>query len=312
MQNEFEIIRKFFQQQNLTRPDVALNIGDDAAIVNIPTDQQLVVTTDTLISGVHFPKETTADAIGHKALAVNLSDLAAMGATPAWVTLAMSLPDADELWLKNFSQSFFRLANQYHTQLIGGDLTRGALSITVTALGLVPKNKALTRAGANAGDLIYVTNTLGDAALALKYLHHDNLSKNLLRSLNYPEPRIAIGEKLRGIASAAIDISDGLLADLGHILESSGKGARIELTKIPLSKDFLMMASEEEKMLALNGGDDYELCFTVPATRVRMLETVLKDEMVSCIGVVTEGKQLELDGIDGKLIENNFLGYKHF
>lgn len=305
--NEFDIIKQFFTSQRYTHPNVVLGTGDDAAIIDVPSDQQLIITTDTLISGVHFPEYTPAADIGHKSLAVNLSDLAAMGATPAWVTLALTLPDTDETWLGHFSQGFLELAAHYKIQLVGGDLTKGSLSITVQAMGLVPKNQAIRRSGAKSGDLIYVTGTLGDAAMEFNFLRNKTPIKSLDR-LNRPEPRVEIGEQLRGVASAAIDVSDGLAADLGHILENSHAGARVDIEKIPLSSVMREKVSEEEALaFALNGGDDYELCFTVPKIKQNYVP-----KNCTCIGEIIEASGLDLRFANGTKYNHEIKGYQHF
>jgi len=238
--DEFELIARYFTPQKISRADVIVDIGDDCAILDIPTTSHLAITTDTLVNGVHFPMETAAFDVGYKSLAVNLSDLAAMGATPAWASLALTLPGYDETWLAEFSRGFFDLATRHGVQLMGGDMTRGPLSITVTALGFVPKNQAIQRQGAKPGDLIYVTDTLGDAGLALSFLKNKTAmaaahQHTILTRLNRPEPRIDIGIQLRPIASSAIDISDGLAADLGHILKKNRVGAHIYVDQLPLS-----------------------------------------------------------------------------
>ncbi|MDI1352139.1 MAG: thiamine-phosphate kinase [bacterium] len=239
--NEFELITHFFANQHQPhRQDVVMGIGDDCAIVEVPQGQQLLVSMDTLVSGVHFPITTTPYDIGYKALAVNLSDLAAMGANPAWITLALTLPTADQQWLSSFKEGFFGLAKQFQVVLIGGDTTRGPLALTVQAHGFVPHGQAITRQNAQPGDLIYVTNTLGDAGLALKHLNHEvnipsQFTELLLNRLNRPMPRVKEGLLLRNYATAMIDLSDGLISDLGHILKKSGVGALIHLDKIPLS-----------------------------------------------------------------------------
>lgn len=311
--HEFDIIQAFFNNQLTQRSDVILGIGDDAAIVTVATDQDLVITTDTLVSGIHFPENTSAYDIGYKALAVNLSDLAAMGATPCWVTLALTLPTADVFWLKQFTDGFFALANRFNVQLIGGDLTKGPLTITVQAHGLTPKNSAIRRSGARPGDLIYVTNTVGDAGLALKLLQDKNAPEQILKKLCRPEPQITIGEKLRGIASAAIDISDGLAADLGHILEKSETGASVYVDELPLSNEILNLISHDDAIqLALNAGDDYELCFTVPENKSTLLKTALYGYAYTCIGKITETKTLDLKFKNGTLYVFKNQGYQHF
>ncbi len=266
--SEFDIIRRYFTDQQSNRADVSLGIGDDAALLQPPSGQTLVVSVDTLVSGIHFPIDTTPDAIGHKALAVNLSDMAAMGAEPAWFTLAITLPDADEKWLAQFSQGLFALAREHNIQLVGGDTTRGPLSITIQVIGFVPEGEALTRSGAQVGDAVYVTGTLGDAGVGLKIKQSQlsvskSIASELLTRLDQPVPKIAVGTALRGLASAVIDISDGLNADLGHVLTASHVGADVEVDKLPLSDAFKSLALKAAWQLAASTGDDYELCFTV-------------------------------------------------
>ncbi len=314
--DEFDIIAKYFATRTLTRPDVIIGSGDDCAILEIPSQQQLAVSIDTLISGVHFPLDTPAFDIGYKSLAVNLSDLAAAGAEPAWVTMSLSLPEANSDWLDNFAKGFFKLANQFNMQLIGGDITRGPiLSITIQVHGFVPKHKALLRKGSQIGDLIYVTGTLGDAGLALQLLKAKlSVSHDLLLRLNQPSPRVAAGLALRDIASSAIDISDGLIADLNHILERSQVGASIELQNIPFSMDLQNTDYNTAIHLALSAGDDYELCFTVPVDREDKLNIAFKD--IDCgykkIGVIDAQRGLRLINKDGSLFDFEKIGYKHF
>lgn len=311
--NEFDIIETFFTKQPISRNDVILGVGDDCAITEVPADQQLVITTDTLISGVHFPENTSAYDIGYKSLAVNLSDLAAMGSTPAWITLALTLSDANEKWLSEFSQGIFDLTKRYNVQLIGGDLTHGSLSVTIQAFGLVKKNQAIRRSTAQPGDLIYVTHTLGDAALGLLIVQNKmsvskKIADHFIAHLNRPEPRIEIGKSLLGIANAAIDISDGLAADLGHILKLSQVGARIYVDQLPLSAALRESVSSSQAIaLALNGGDDYELCFTVPKEKQNLLK-----EGFTCIGVITEDQTLDLRYQDGSTYNGLINGYRHF
>ncbi len=319
--SEFELIQHFFNQKKANRSDVIQGIGDDAAVLQPPTGQQLVVTTDTLVAGQHFPKNAAPADIGYKALAVNLSDLAAMGAKPAWILLALTLPTADESWLKEFTQSFFSLLNRFQCQLVGGDLTQGPLSITIQALGFVPSKKVLLRSGAQVGDRIYVTGTLGDAGLALAYLQTkisylftQEQIKFFIARLNRPEPRVSVGLALRGIASSAIDISDGLAADLSHILTASKVGAEIETTKLPFSEPLKELAQEEAHQFSLSAGDDYELCFTVPASRESQLQHCLKNIACpyTCIGTIKHELGLSLYRADGSLVRLKELGFQHF
>jgi thiamine-monophosphate kinase len=311
--NEFAIIQHFFTTQRISRNEVTLGIGDDAAIITPPANQQIVITTDTLVENVHFLKQTSAYDIGFKSLAVNLSDLAAMGATPAWITLALTLPAMDETWLTDFSRGFFALASDYKTQLIGGDLTHGPLTITIQAHGLIPSGQAIQRNHAKPGDLIYVTNTVGDAAIGLAILQNkihlpEENQKSFITKLNRPTPQIKIGEELRGIASAAIDISDGLIADLGHILEKSSVGAEINVDLIPLENALKNNVTQKEALtFALNGGDDYELCFTVPAEKKNRVP-----KNCTCIGKITDTKKLDLRFSDGTKYHLLQAGYQHF
>ena len=266
---EFAIIDNFFKQRSYQRKDVLLGIGDDCAITTVPEGQNLVVTTDTLLSGVHFLPDTSPAAIAHKAVAVNLSDLAAMGAEPAWISLSISLPDADKTWVDEFSKALFELTEYYSVQLIGGDTVRGPLAITITAQGFVPQGQALTRSKAKPGDLVYVTGTVGDAGAGLDIARNQlEVSRTsadfLLNRLNYPTPRLLAGTAVRRIANACIDISDGLLADLRHILDNSNCGATIQVDKLPLSIALQEAVTKEQAInYALTAGDDYELLFTV-------------------------------------------------
>jgi thiamine-monophosphate kinase len=319
--SEFDLIQAFFKQATATRTDVTLGIGDDAALLCVPPGQHLVATTDTLVSGHHFPENTSPYDIGYKALAVNLSDLAAMGAEPAWILLALTLPTADESWLKQFAQGFFSLIQQFHCQLVGGDVSRGPLSITVQALGFVPRGKALLRSGAQVGDTIYVSGTLGDAGLALDYLQqkivlhlHKKQQELLLAHLNTPQPRIELGLALRDIASSAIDISDGLAADLGHILAASQLGATLYIEKLPLSECLQEISREKAWQYALSAGDDYELCFTVPEFRKVALQQLTKiiPCAITCIGVVKEQQELSLYRHDGSRFVLKGKGFQHF
>jgi len=317
---EFDLITHYFATQNQHRSDVIQNIGDDAAIVSPPKQHELAITTDTLVAGVHFLETTSPYDIAYKSLAVNLSDLAAMGATPAWVTLAITLPKADEDWIQAFCSGFFTLANRYQVQLIGGDLTHGPLSITVQAIGFIPCGQGIRRSQAKPDDLIYVTGTLGDAGLALQYLQDEtkitpeHLSSILLR-LNRPEPRIQVGEQLRNVAHAAIDISDGLVADLNHILTQSQVGATLFVDSLPLSEELKHLLSiEKAHHLALTAGDDYELCFTIPKHKQSEFEAKLSRIpcRYTCIGTINKKPGLNLCYQDGTLYQGPTHGYQHF
>lgn len=314
---EFELITRYFQSHPNKRNDIILGIGDDCALLKPPTDQHLAVTTDTLTEGVHFLPHTSAKTLGHKSLAVSLSDLAAMGAEPAWVVLSLSLPNINETWLSEFCVGFFHLLDNFNLQLVGGNITRGELSITTCATGFIPPGKALRRDTAKPGDIIYLTGCIGDAALALNCLQGKiDLPKNIVdiirMRLETPTPCISAGLALRNIATAAIDISDGLLADLGHILEQSKVGATIDLQELPLSKTLRDLPQKTVLKLALTGGDDYELCFTVPPAKVALLEKTFLDLKMDYwkIGVIDSECGLRFNGEMGFDLTQK--GYRHF
>lgn len=276
---EFSLIEKFFASPAVTRADVSLGTGDDCALLEIPAGRQLAVTMDTLVSGRHFLPDTAPWRLGWKVLAVNLSDLAAMGAEPAWVTLAATLPEIDEAWLDAFMQGFTALARQYDVQLVGGDTTKGPLSFTVQAHGLVDAGMAMQRSGAKPGDAIYVTGDIGGAGVALKQLLADAGPAGLLQErLEKPEPRVRQGIRLAAIASSCIDLSDGLAGDLQHILDASACGARVELESLPLLPATRTFVQEQNDwQLPLTAGDDYELLFTLPVSDLPALEAMLPD-----------------------------------
>jgi thiamine-monophosphate kinase len=315
---EFSLIDRIRKRTAQGRDDVRLGIGDDAAVLAVPAGQELVVAIDTMVEGVHFPIGTSATDIGWKSLAVNLSDLAAMGATPAWALLAMTLPKGDPDFVDGFAQGFAQLAQSYRLALVGGDTTRGALTISVAVHGFVPPDKVLTRAGAKPGDSIFVTGTLGDAAGGLQLLKrsdNDARSAFLIERLNRPTPRIAAGLALRGYATACIDISDGLLADLGHICTTSHVGAQIDAALLPRSCALLDLFDDTtSRDFALSGGDDYELCFTVPLQHVAAVQSDLA--RMGCgatkIGRIVEGSDVSVRGADGQLLELQHRGWNHF
>ena len=316
---EFDLIRRYFTDITPSRPDVSLGIGDDAALVSVPPGNLLAVSVDTLVSGIHFFPSAAPDSLGHKALAVNLSDLAAMGAEPAWATLALTLPAADEVWLKGFAEGFAALAKHHGVVLIGGDTTSGPLSITVQVQGLVPEGLALQRAGARVGDGIYVTGELGDAALCLSLMQGSADPPpgfdDLRRRLERPQPRVEAGLALRGLASSAIDISDGLLADLGHILEASGVGAALELQRLPLSRSFARWLAESGNWKpAVAGGDDYELCFTAAPEREPELQRLAAELglAITRIGAIEPLPGLRVWLPDGKPWPLEQMGFDHF
>ncbi len=315
--SEFSIIKQYFEHITDTRHDVVVGIGDDCALLQCPTAQQLAVSIDTLVEGIHFFRDVDPEHLGHKSLAVGLSDLAAMGATPAWFTLALTLPDVNSTWLAAFSKGLAELAKLHHIALVGGDTTQGPLTITIQVHGFVNARQAMRRDGANRGDGVYVTGSVGDAgaALALKQqtLASSALSTQelqfLYQRLERPTPRVEIGKKLVGIASAAIDISDGLVADLGHILQKSGVGAHIELDRLPYSHALSRFTAQREQ-LALYSGDDYELCYTAPPEHVAWIQEQLKGQCTR-IGIITDDRGIVFTR-DQQLIELTGTGYEHF
>jgi thiamine-monophosphate kinase len=313
---EFQLIERFFTRQPVTRADVALGVGDDCALLRVPEGMLLAVTMDTLVEGRHFPQGTDPALLGHKTLAVNLSDLAAMGAEPAWITLSLSLPAVDEAWLTAFATGLFSLAQQHDVQLAGGDTVRGPLSITLQAHGFVPPGQALRRDGACVGDIVYVTGTLGDAGaglrIALGELTATEPAAGFLRQrLDAPTPRVAWGRALRGIASAAVDISDGLAADLGHILEASGAGASLRLADLPLSVALCETVGDgEARRLALSAGDDYELCFTAPPSLAERIGAL--PFPCTPVGVIEAVPGLRVLGPDGQPLALAQSGFDHF
>jgi len=307
--NEFTLIGRHFQRAPRSAA-VRVGIGDDGAVISPVPGAEWVVSVDMLVEGRHFFAGTDARRLGHKTLAVNLSDLAAMGAAPRFALLAGALPDADDDWLAAFMQGFRALADRFGVELIGGDTTRGPRNLCVTVIGDVPAGTAITRAGASAGDDIYVSGTLGDAALALAALERrttlppDELARAQAR-LEQPEPRVALGERLRGVATAALDVSDGLVGDLGHILERSQTGAVVDLAQVPHSAALAVKLAGAEHALALQcvlaGGDDYELCFCAPPAeraRVAAIAEALAVP-VARIGTITAGDSLVVTGADG-------------
>jgi thiamine-monophosphate kinase len=316
---EFSLIDRIRQRTAQSRDDVRLGIGDDAAVLAVPSGQELAVAIDTMVEGVHFPRGTAPADIGWKALAVNLSDLAAMGATPGWALLALTLPNADEAFIDGVADGFAQLAQSYRLALVGGDTTRGALTLSVAVHGFVPPGKALTRAGAQVGDAVLVTGTLGDAAAGLRLLqqshHSDTQLSYLITRLNRPTPRVAAGLALRERASACIDVSDGLLADLGHVCAASGVGAEIEAALLPRSSALLDRFDDvSSRDFALSGGDDYELCFTVPPQRVASVQADLA--RLGCgatrIGRIVEGQGVKVRDAHGQWLEPARQGWDHF
>lgn len=318
--SEFTLIEKYFTGKQNHRDDVLLGIGDDGAITRAPADQVLVTTVDTLLEGTHFFSHTDAFDIGFKAAAVNLSDIAAMGAQPGWASIALTLPSVNEKWLAQFSEGLFSTLNKYDVQLIGGDTTRGPLSVSLQMVGFVPEGKMLTRSAAKPGDLVYVTGTLGDAGLGLlvaqgKQLIDVRYKDEIAARLNRPIPRVEQGVALRDIANAMIDVSDGLLSDLNHILKASHVGARVIVDKLPLSRGLASVRRELGNWdLPLSAGDDYELCFTVSPQKEAVLHDAAKyfNCPISCIGEILPDKGLQCLLSSGEEIVITRSGFNHF
>ena len=317
---EFDLIKRYFSRKSLQN-DVSLSVGDDCAITSIPSGYQLAITTDTLVEGTHFlPSISPAD-LAYKSVAVNLSDLAAMGATPTWMSLALTLPEIKEAWLAEFSQSLFAILDRYGVSLIGGDTTKGPLSITLTAQGFLPKNQGLFRHQAKVGDWIFVSGFLGDSAVGLDLLLQNRKIENesdryFIQRHLHPTPRVELGLALRSFSCCALDISDGLLADLEHILERSQVGAEIYLENLPLSHHLCTQYEQTQaEKFALTGGEDYELCFTVSEEKREEMEQVLRSQgiKVTCIGQIlpaTSGLNLLKNG--KKIALPTHIGFDHF
>jgi len=317
--SEFDLIRQLHERINVVDGGApfacVVGIGDDGAVLDIPPDRQVVVTTDTLVEGVHFLTATDAQNLGHKALAVNLSDLASMGAQPAWFFLALTMPAPDHSWLESFARGMGDLARSVGVVLAGGDTTSGPLSITITAVGLVEAGMALTRDGARNGELVVVSGQLGDAAHALEILQAGGMPGPASRAaLECPEPRLQLGRQLRGLATSCIDISDGLLADLGHILEASAAGAEIDIDRLPASASLAGLPGGQRRQLQISGGDDYELCFTIPVNRQEELDRIAKECgcPLTVIGKINASGELVCTMADGDIFVPHGCGYDHF
>jgi thiamine-monophosphate kinase len=312
---EFELIEKFFARAGATRSDVILGVGDDAALLAPPPGQQLAFAADTLVEGIHFPEGLAGEHVGHRVLAVNLSDMAAMGAEPAWALLTLTLPRSEESWLGSFARGLDALARRYRTALVGGDTTAGPLTATVAIAGFAPPGLALRRAGAKPGDLVYVSGTPGDAAAGLAIMQGGlpaaGASGDLLwQRFLAPEPRVALGLALRGLASACIDVSDGLAGDLGKLCAASGIGADLESRRLPLSNELRVAAEGRAVHYALGGGDDYELLFTVPPAHAAAVEALDAGVTVTRIGEIRPGAGVTVDGAraEGDVLH----GFDHF
>jgi thiamine-monophosphate kinase len=334
---EFALIDEFFRSLGVRRGDVVLGIGDDGAVLTPPPGMQLVAVADTLVEGRHFPAGSPPQSIGHRALAVNLSDIAAMGAEPAWALLAITLPRADAGWLSGFARGFGALAQAAGVALVGGDTTAGPLTVSVTVLGFVPDAAALRRSGASPGDALFVSGTPGDAACGLELemaaaasaaaggtaanavaaddaAFSQTTTAALRRRFLYPEPRLALGLALRGIASACIDVSDGLAGDAGKLAAASGCGLQLDVESLPLSAALLAEAGRERaERYALTGGDDYELCFTVSPARLAQFEQQVPATRFACqrIGELTVDSAVVVRR-QGQRIELPVTGFDHF
>jgi len=319
MLSEFDLIKRYFAQHSIQDSRVALGIGDDCALLNPSPGMQMAISSDMLVSGRHFFPDADPYKLGHKCLAVNLSDLAAMGAEPLGFTLALSLPEANPDWLAEFSRGLLALANEYGCHLIGGDTTKGPLNICITIFGELPPGTALRRDAARVGDDIWVSGTLGDARLALAgYWKEVTLTETnhelAATRMHQPSPRVALGAALRGIAHAALDISDGLAGDLGHILEKSAVGATIFIDRLPAGPVLQTQSPELRRQFTLNGGDDYELCFTAPASHRQdvLAAAAQTNTAVKLIGQIVAETGLRLLDEQGQAVSLQFKSFDHF
>ncbi|TON03263.1 thiamine-phosphate kinase [Vibrio parahaemolyticus] len=320
MSGEFNLIDKYFVGRQNQRKDVHLAAGDDCALVKAPANVQIAISTDTLVAGTHFLPHANPAWVAHKALASNISDLAAMGATPAWVSFALTMPEADEEWLVPFCDAFFELADYFGIQLIGGDTTKGPLSLTLTVQGFVPEGKALTRSGAKVGDWVYVTGNLGDAKAGLDVILDETLRSRIgadeLEKAHYlSTPRVLAGQALVGLASSAIDISDGLISDIKHILKRSQVGVSIDVSQLPISSELVQFLDDKvsAQQYALSSGEEYELCFTVSEQNRGSLQSALSYSgcKVTCIGQIRPNGTLELHD-NNQPLDWDLSGFDHF
>jgi len=316
--NEFKLIQHYFSRTSHSPDNILLSIGDDGAIVRSCINEDYVFTLDNLVEHYHFSANVSAHALGHKLAAVNLSDLAAMGAQPRYALLGLTLPKIEAQWMQDFSEGMFSLLNEFQVTLIGGNTTQGPLNLVMQLTGSIPSGLALRRSGSKRGDKIYVSGQLGAASFALylqKTQQEPELCQRLMPFLTYPQPRVRLGCALRTLASSAIDISDGLLADLNHIMLASNVGARIELEKVPLFTGWEYFTPFEKVInFALTGGDDYELCFTVPAHLEDKLKEIMQKNAFSCTCI---GEMIDMPGIHLFYQQKKFplperLGYEHF
>ena len=308
--NEFDLIQSYFNWE-ISDPSIELGVGDDAALFNLNPGHQLVTSTDTLVEGIHFFKDTSPSNIAYKSLAVNLSDIAAMGAIAKCYTLSLTLPKLDKKWLEQFSSSLKESSKLFHVNLIGGDTTKGPLNITITMMGSIEINKPIKRSGAKEGDDIYVSGELGSAALCLKKIKKVEIPlESDLNAFNRPIPRLELGSALKNLASSCIDVSDGLEQDLSHILKSSGVGAIIDAQELPLSDSVMHYVKDtNDWSLPLCGGDDYELCFTAGKSKRDKISSISKSvgTKVTRIGEINTQKKLEVVGYTGPRTS-----YQHF
>lgn len=320
MFGEFDLIKKYFNNRQSQRKDVSISLGDDCALVTPPHNMRIAISTDTLVAGTHFLQEANPAWVAHKALSSNISDLAAMGATPAWVSLALTMPELDEEWLATFCDAFFELADYYQIQLIGGDTTKGPLSLTLTVQGFVPIDKALLRNGAKVGDWVYVTGSLGDSRAGLEVILNPELKTkpfaSILEKRHYlSTPRVLVGQALLSLASSAIDISDGLVADLSHILTHSQVGVSLDTSLLPISPELLQFTCDIAlaQEYALTSGEEYELCFTVSEDNKSYLNKKLTHCgcMVTCVGQIKPQGVFELHH-KGNQLGWPLNGYDHF
>jgi thiamine-monophosphate kinase len=315
--DEFDLIARYFTPLGGSAPDLLLGIGDDAAVVRLPAGTDLVAAVDTLVDGVHFPHGLRADAVAHRLAAVNLSDLAAMGACPRYATLALTLPCLDETWLAAFASGLGRVLGEAGVSLIGGDTTRGPLTLTLQVLGSI-EGAAMTRRGAQVGDVIVVSGTLGDARAGLDKALADPVAPSedcLLARFLWPTPRVALGQGLRSLAHAAIDVSDGLLADLGHIMAQSNCGAELVVERLPLSPALLAEVGAQVACdYALSGGDDYELALCMPPSSLAAAHGIARQLGVSLteIGEVVAGREVRCVDAAGHDRTPALRGYRHF
>ncbi|MCX8805628.1 thiamine-phosphate kinase [Vibrio parahaemolyticus] len=320
MSGEFNLIDKYFVGRQNQRKDVHLAAGDDCALVKAPANVQIAISTDTLVAGTHFLPHANPAWVAHKALASNISDLAAMGATPAWVSFALTMPEVDEEWLVPFCDAFFELADYFGIQLIGGDTTKGPLSLTLTVQGFVPEGKALTRSGAKVGDWVYVTGNLGDAKAGLDVILDETLRSRIgadeLEKAHYlSTPRVLAGQALVGLASSAIDISDGLISDIKHILKRSQVGVSIDVSQLPISSELVQFLDDKvsAQQYALSSGEEYELCFTVSEQNRGSLQSALSYSgcKVTCIGQIRPNGTFELHD-NNQPLDWDLSGFDHF